>query len=284
MNLSDVPTQLVRRAAQAGGFDVLRRNFYSPIPQLEDLPRDTFQRRNPLPGIDWDMDRYTALLEELAPLMAEFEAPPHFTWDNGMYGPVESEVLYALVRREKPARILELGSGYSSLIIAAACRRNAAEGQPSHYVAFDPHPRAFVEQGIDGMDSIESLAATDVPQEQFDALRTGDVLFIDTTHTVKIAGDVNRLLLEVLPTLPPGVLVHVHDIFLPYEYPREFIDQQCIWQEQYLLQALLSENRNFEIVFPAHAVGRERPDQVRELVPGHEGPIGPGAFWLRRTK
>lgn len=276
--------RLLRRAARVGGFDLLRRNFYSPLPQLEELPPDTFQRRSPLPGIAWDMERYESFLRDLAPFLAEFTPPREFSWGNPMYGPVESEVLYALIRRQKPTRIVELGSGFTSLIIAAACKQNATEGQPCRYVAFDPFPRGFVKRGIDGMDSLEAVGATDVQQEEFDALGDGDVLFVDTTHTVKVGGDVNRVLLEVLPTLAPGVLVHVHDVFLPYEYPRDFLEKQLYWQEQYLLQALLAENPNFKVLFPAYAVVRERPNLIKTLIPRHEGPVGPGAFWIRRTE
>lgn len=267
-----------------GGFDLLRRNFYSPLPQLEDLPPDTFQRRSALAGIAWDMERYESFLRDLTPFLAEFTPPPEFFWGNPMYGPVESEVLHALIRRQKPTRIVELGSGFTSLIIAAACKQNATEGQPCRYVAFDPFPRGFVERGIDGMDSLDAVGATDIPQEEFDALGEGDILFVDTTHTVKVGGDVNRVLLEVLPVLDPGVLVHVHDVFLPYEYPRGFLEKQLYWQEQYLLQALLVENPNLEVLFPAYAVARERPDLIKALMPRHEAPVGPGAFWIRRTE
>jgi hypothetical protein len=275
--------RLLRRAAGAGGFDLLRRHFYSPVPQLEELPPDTFQRRSPLPGIAWDMDRYQSLLRDLAPLLTEFTPPPGFFWDNPMYGPVESEILYALVRRHKPNRIVELGSGFSSLIIAAGCRKNASEGEHCRYVAFDPFARDFVKEGIDGMDSLGAVGATEVRQEEFEALAESDILFIDTTHTVKVGGDVNRVLLEVLPKLASGVLVHVHDIFLPYEYPREFFEKQLFWQEQYLLQGLLAENPSLEVLFPAYAVVRERPDLIKALIPMHERPSGPGAFWIRRT-
>lgn len=274
---------MLRRAARIGGFDVLRRNFYSPLPQLEELPADTFERRIPMPGISWQMDRYESLLRDLEPFLAEFTLPQRFFWGNGMYGPVDSEILYALVRRYKPKRVVELGSGFTSLIIAAACRKNASAGRPVRYVAFDPFPREFIKKGIDGMDSLEGIGATEVRQEEFEALGEGDLLFIDTTHTVKVGGDVNRVLLEVLPTLARGVLVHVHDVFLPYEYPRAFFENQCFWQEQYLLQALLAENPNFEVLFPASAVARERPDLIRAFMPQHESTSSPGAFWIRRT-
>lgn len=275
--------RLLRRAARAAGFDLLRRNFYSPVPQLETLPAAAFDRRSPMPGIAFEMDRYEAFLADLAPFLAEFKPPDGFHWGNGMYGPVESEVLYGLIRREKPRRVVELGSGFSSLIIAAACRRNAAEGSSCRYVAFDPYPRDFVTRGIEGMESVDPVPATEVPGEEFEGLADGDVLFVDTTHTVKIGGDVNRIVLEIVPTLAPGVFVHFHDVLLPYEYPRGFFEKNLYWQEQYLLQALLAENPRLEIVFPANAVARERPDLIERTIPNVRLPFGPGAFWIRRT-
>jgi predicted O-methyltransferase YrrM len=236
-----------------------------------------------MPGIAWDEDRHESFVRDLAPFLTEFTPPQMFFWGNSMYGPVESEILYGLVRRYKPNCIVELGSGFTSLIIAAACRRNAREGRRCRYVAFDPFPREFVKTGIDGLDSLAAVGATEVQQGEFEALGDGDLLFIDTTHTVKVGGDVNRMMLEVLPTLTPGVLVHVHDVFLPYEYPRAFFEKQLYWQEQYLLQALLAENPKFEVLFPAYAVSHERPDLIEALIPWHKRPFGPGAFWIRRT-
>jgi hypothetical protein len=274
---------VLRRAANLSGFDLLRRNFYSPLPRLEELGQETFDRRSPCPGIVWDTDRHESFLRDLGPFLAEFAPPEGFSWDNVMYGPVESEILHAAVRHSKPNRVVELGSGFTSLIIAGACRLNANESRRPHYACFDPFPRDFVRDGIEGMDAFEPVGATEVPQNVFGALGDGDILFIDTTHTVKVGSDVNRLLLEVLPTLRPGVIIHVHDIFLPYEYPRGFFESQCYWQEQYLLQALLAENPNFEVLLPVAAIARERPDLISALMPWHQPPFGPGAFWIRRT-
>jgi Methyltransferase domain len=274
---------ILRRAANLAGFDLIRRNYYSPLPRLDELAPETYERRSPWSGIAWDEAQHEACLRDLVPYLEEFTPPEGFSWGNGMYEPIESEILHAMVRRRKPNRIVEIGSGFTSLIIAAACRLNASEGRPPHYASFDPFPRDFVRSGIEGMDSFEAMGATEVPEAVFETLTDGDILFIDTTHTVKIGGDVNRLMLEVLPKLRPGVFIHVHDIFLPYEYPRGFFESQCFWQEQYLLQALLTENQNFEIVLPVSAITRERPDLISALMPWHEAPPGPGAFWIRRT-
>lgn len=273
---------IVRKAANLGGFDLLRRNFYSPLPHLEELDDNAFDRPNPCRGIDWDDEAHETFLRGLEPFYREFTAPEGFSWDNVMYGAVESEVLHAVIRRYKPNRIVELGSGFTSLIIANACQRNAREGRPAHYSCFDPFPRDFVRQGVAGIDVFEPVGAMDVAQNVFDSLTDGDVLFVDTTHTVKAGSEVNRLILEVFPMLNPGVLVHIHDIFLPYEYPRGFFESQCYWQEQYLLQALLAENPNFEVLLPLAALARERPELISALMPWHEPPFGPGAFWIRR--
>jgi hypothetical protein len=108
-------------------------------------------------------------------------------------------------------------------------------------------------------------------------------LFVDTTHTVKIAGDVNRIVLDVLPILAPGVMVHFHDIYLPWEYPREFIvERRFFWAEQDLLQAFLAFNQQFEVLFATHALHRRQAKAVAELVPETVGAT-PGALWLRRV-
>jgi hypothetical protein len=127
------------------------------------------------------------------------------------------------------------------------------------------------------------MSAADVPDEQFFELTAGDLLFIDTTHTVKIGGEVNRLILEVLPRIAPGVLIHIHDIYLPWEYPRSFLfEQRFFWAEQYLLQAFLAFNREFEVMIGAHAVARDYPDELSRLVPAGRTDTPPSAFWIRR--
>jgi hypothetical protein len=124
----------------------------------------------------------------------------------------------------------------------------------------------------------------DIPLTVFDELRPGDVLFVDTTHTVKTGGDVVRLVLDVFPRLRPGVLVHLHDIFLPYEYPRDWVvARRRAWGEQYLLQAFLAFNRGVEVVFPAHALAREHAATVADVVRSFRDGVCPGAFWMRRV-
>jgi hypothetical protein len=183
----------------------------------------------------------------------------------------------------RPRRVIELGSGHSTLATAQAARENAAEGHPVVLEVFDPFP-SVVAPELPGLERLERLGAQQVPLETFDRLGDGDVLFVDTTHTVKVGSDVNHIMLEVLPRLAPGVVVHLHDIFLPYEYPKVWLeDYGLYWTEQYLLQAFLAFNSGYEILASVYALKRERAREMAALLPpGHWEGRG-AAFWMRRT-
>jgi predicted O-methyltransferase YrrM len=278
--------------APKGRFDIVPRNYYSPVPNLELLPDDIFERRAGLGGIDLRVDAAIELIEsELAPFVAELEVPQagpvppgEFFLENENYESVDAETLYALLRARKPKRVVELGSGFSTLLIGEAVRRNVADGVETEHLAYDPYPRAqILGEQVPPPTRFESLGATEVPLEAFAQLEAGDVLFVDTTHTVKLGSDVNYIVLEVLPTLTPGVLVHFHDIFLPWEYPRPWFESmEYYWAEQYLLQAFLAFNDAFEVVLPASAVAREHPERLAAAIPSFQAGKRPGAFWLSR--
>jgi hypothetical protein len=275
-----------------GRYDIVPRTYYSPVPDLERLPADIFERRSALGGVELHVDRAMALAEsELAPFVAELDVPAdgplppgEFFLHNQNYESVDAELLYAMIRARRPRRVLELGSGYTTLLIGAACRRNADDGVVTEHLAYDPFPRAhIVGDAPPPPTRFEPISATDVPLDAFRALAAGDVLFVDTTHTVKLGSDVNFVILDVLPVLAPGVIVHFHDIFLPWEYPRGWFEEmQYYWAEQYLLQAFLAYNDAFEVLLPAQALAREHPDRLAAVVPSFASGASPGAMWLVR--
>lgn len=280
-----------RRAAERLGIQFVVKSFYSPIPELRALPPDAFERTSPLHGLDLRLDRQVALVEdELAPYLAEFEPPRRptgrpgeFHLDNGSYPPVDADLLYALVRYLKPRRVLELGSGHSTLVTCMAAAANRRQGYPARVECFDPHP-SVVAADTPGLTRLEPLPAQQVTLAEFEALGPGDVLFVDTTHTVKLGSDVNFVVLDVLPLLARGVVVHFHDVFLPREYPRSWIeDLGLIWAEQYLLQAFLAMNPGYEILLSANALAAEHPDELGATVRSWPHRGLPGAFWIRRT-
>jgi hypothetical protein len=122
----------------------------------------------------------------------------------------------------------------------------------------------------------------EVADDVFRELEAGDLLFVDTSHTVKPGSDVNRIVLDLLPILAPGVIVHFHDIFLPFPYSRDHLDDAHFWNEQYLLQAFLTENPAWEVLVGAQAVARAHPHRLREAIPSFAPGTSPGAFWIRR--
>ncbi len=276
-----------------GEFDFVRRNYYSPIPDLSLLPLDIWDRRSHLGGVALDPDAGIEYLErELGPPIAELDVPLDdpghpgaFFLRNTGFESVDAELLYGMIRSARPAQVVELGSGYTTLLINMAARRNAQEGSPAQHVAYDPYPREQVlGASVPEPTRLEAISATEVPMEVFTRLEADDVLFVDTTHTVKLGSDVNFVVLDVLPRLNAGVLVHFHDIFLPWEYPRGwFEDMQYFWAEQYLLQAFLAYNEAFEVLVPAHAIARVHPDRLARIVPSFVPGVMPGSLWLRRS-
>jgi hypothetical protein len=280
--------RLARAAAERLGLQVVLKTYYSPIPDLAHLPAGVWEQRDPLRSIDFDLDEQIAFVES-----ALAEHVRALAWGDGVarehaYDPAndsypvpDARTLYAMTRSLRPADIVELGSGQTTRVLAQACRENARDGSPSRLRAFDPFPTA-VDDTLPGLSALERVKAQDVPDEVFTELRSGDILFVDTTHTVKIASDVNHIVLRVLPLLQEGVIVHVHDIFLPYEYPRFFFaDFALYWAEQYLLQAFLAFNSGFDVLCAVHALGREQPARMAAsglLLPGEIG----SSFWIRR--
>jgi hypothetical protein len=279
-----------RRVAARAGLDITLKTFYSPIPAVDELPGDIFQRVSPLAGVDLDLDaQLDWLATELAPRMSEFQPPaahpdPHiYMRDTISYTLLDATVLYAMLRRVRPARVIELGSGASTLVTAQALQANAGEGTTATLDVYDPFP-AVINERLPGLTSLHRLRAQDVPIVAFEQLRAGDVLFVDTTHTVKLGSDVNFIVLDVLPRLPVGIVVHLHDIFLPYEYPRQWIEDLALyWSEQYLVQAFLAQNPHWTVRSSTHALLRARQERFAALLPPGVPAREASSFWIERT-
>ena len=195
---------------------------------------------------------------------------------NGWFQAVDSEMLYCLIRYHKPARIVEVGSGFSTRVMRLAI---ADGGLGTRLMSVDPSPRAEILEASDQhlARPVEELDATELA----DGLSAGDILFIDSSHTIASGSDVSFLFLEVIPRLRPGVLIHVHDIFLPFEYPMEWvIDYRWGWNEQYLVHALLCDNTRLEILWPAYYMWTVYGDKVRAVVPSQPGDVAPTSLWI----
>jgi len=281
---------LGRAMADRLGLQVMLKTYYSPIPDLRGVPAEIWSEADPMRGIGFDLDAQGAFLEqELSALLKEFvpdetvDASYRYGVNNDSLSLPDARALFALVRWLRPRAIVELGSGQTSRVISQACRVNAADGHATNYCAFDPFPTG-IDAGLPGLTELALVDAQNVPEDVFAELTSGDILFVDTTHTVKLGSEVNRIVLRVLPLLAPGVVVHFHDIYLPYEYPRYLFDDYALyWSEQYLLQAFLCLNPSFEVLCPVHALCQDRPEVTAAAglaSPGQDG----ASFWIRRKR
>ncbi len=283
-----------QRASRTVGYELLERHFYNPLPDLDNLPARLWAGAWDLPGVDLRVDEAVRFLdEELRPHIRDF-TPPYtldasgtggtgtFYLQNGGYESVDAESLYGILRHIKPKKVLELGSGASSHVIDFARRANEVDGSPFDHEIVDPYPFGNP-MGPVADAVVRPVRGEDLDPCEVEQLEDGDVFFVDTTHTVKTGGDVAHIILNLLPRLPRGVWAHVHDVFLPYEYPREWVvKKRRAWAEQYMLQAFLAFNQTYEVMFPAQAVVRLAPDVVKDVVPSFRPGVSPGAFWMRR--
>lgn len=205
---------------------------------------------------------------------------------NGAFGLVSAIVLHAIVRHFRPHTIIEVGSGMSTLVSARAAAMNQRDGYPVAVIAIEPNPSPVLQRGVPGVTELVRKPVQDIGADYFKRLAENDILFIDSSHVVRTGSDVNFLYLEVLPRLARGVLVHVHDIFFPAEYPKDWIvHSRRFWSEQYLLQAFLAHNNAWEVLWSESYMRAKHPSELEAVFPGRLGfddNFNSSSFWMRR--
>lgn len=268
-------------------------HFYSPIVDPADLKereQSVWLNQDTMCGIDLHSDRQLELLNNAFrswsasisyPIEQKLGSVGYF-YNNDQFPALDAEVLYCMLCHIQPKHMIEVGSGFSSLITADVNRSKL--GGKLDFSCIEPYPRQFLIDGVDGITSLVQKKVEDVDLAIFSKLQENDILFIDSSHVAKTGSDVNYLFFEILPRLNKGVLVHVHDIFLPDEYPKKWVIEECRnWNEQYLLHAFLQYNQAFEIVWASHFMSTRFHDQVHDVFPRFPSLGGGGSFWLRKV-
>ena len=272
-------------------------HFYQSIPNLMDLERrNVWSKMSELRGLDWDKTRFIKTLQGLSAYMAECDwqlnEPDNtieYFRNNQAYGFCEAVVLYCMIRKNRPTKIIEVGSGMSSRVIATAIRANAKEDKSyiPEYIIVDPYSNIDI--------SLYPYRTTLIKKKVelidisfFQSLAENDILFIDSSHVCKIGSDVNYEILDVLPALCSGVLIHFHDICIPYEYPKVYATNpsfRMFWTEGYLLQAFLAYNKDFLTILPMSYMLNKFASEVRPLFPEMEDShYGGCSIWIKRVK
>jgi hypothetical protein len=255
------------------GVVVLPNHYYCGVPDLRVLARkrENWARRSALPGISIDLDDQARSLRKVClPFEPEYRGNQVYheacTSDCGPgFGYIEAQALYAFIRHYKPRLAIEVGSGVSTFCMLGAAARNSREcDRVTRFISMEPYPRPWLRSAPI---SLIDKPVQDVPLEVFESLGPGDFLFVDSSHAVCTGGDVNFLVLEVLPRLRPGVLVHFHDIYLPYDYPRDALCTLSQAQETALLHAFLIGNSGVRIVFSLSHLHYDCKDVLHEVFP-----------------
>ena len=274
------------------GYTLITDHFYQPIPNRQEIMTYAGKER-PLSSIEWHLDKQTELVKYLLEKYAlEFnnkEIFSAFGYSEDSSGLIsgDAEVLYAMVREKKPSRIIEIGSGGSTKIIAAALKMNFIENsQKSQLISIEPYPQDFLKDFANvSKDFLEFSLLTQkveaVNLSVFESLQTNDILFVDSSHVFKSGSDVEFEFLQVYPRLQTGVLVHIHDIFFPYDYPIEWnLKESRYWNEQYFLETFLQFNKKFEILASLSMVSSYKNSVFLDNINAYNEDRLPGSFWM----
>jgi len=277
-----------QRFSDRAGFHLRSDHYYEPTYSESALPANTLRERK-LPAVDLNADGQLALLgqlrfgDELRRFPMDKGEPGRFGWANDSYEYGDGEIYYSLVRHLKPRRIIEIGSGHSTLLAIAAIAANIRDDasheceliciEPYHMPWLSEKPVTLVRERVEHVDL-----------DLFGTLGPNDILFIDSSHVIRPYGDVLFEYNEILPSLRSGVWVQVHDIHTPRDYPESWLrEQRLLWNEQYLLEAFLAYNSRVEVTCAVNWLKHNHFTELGEACPlmlDHPEHL-PGAFWFR---
>lgn len=243
-----------------------------------------------LPGINFNVNFQLEFLnklnfqDELSSLPWDEASELKYYYNNSSFPCGDSELYYSIIRLLRPKKIVEVGSGYSTRMALEACRKNEKDYNfRAEISCIEPFEMPWLEQ----MDItvIRSLVE-DVDSKMFKSLNENDILFIDSSHVLRPGGDVLFEILEILPQLKKGTYVHFHDIFTPFEYPESWlVDEGRLWNEQYLLEAFISNNSTFEIVSAMAYLNHYHRDNLNRAFPilSTQPDRMPGSLWIKKV-
>jgi hypothetical protein len=276
--------QLLRRV----GIWPLRKNYYDPLFDPRDLSSPLETPRT-LPGIDWNVDEQLLILQQMhyAEELKTFLKPSDdgarkYSYDNPSFLSGDADYLYSFVRLNKPRRVIEIGCGSSTLLIAEAISRNREvdAGYECIHTCVEPYENPWLEQL--NVNLIRERAER-LGVKPFLSLQANDLLFIDSSHIIRPCGDVVFQIIEVLPRLERGVFVHIHDIFSPRNYLAEWVNELgYLWNEQYLLEAFLSQNDKFKIVGALNYLHHNHYAKIEAICATYDPSREPGSFYIQR--
>jgi len=259
------------------GIQVTPDHFYYPIPSRDDLTADFFSRTARCMGINWNIGEQERHLKEI---FTKYTGEIDSRLALKMMSPVDAVIYHSMIRHYKPNKIIEIGSGESTKIAASACLKNLDDGFLSELLCVEPYPNDDLNKGFRGLSGLIKKKVQEVDLEVF---KDCDMLFIDSSHVVKMGNDVVWEILEIIPILKKGCLIHWHDIFIPKEYPEYWVRQRLFWSEQYMVQAFFMYNYEFEIIWATHFMHLSNQEEIKKVFRDFAESSYPlSSFWARR--
>jgi hypothetical protein len=278
---------LCKRALLDVGVFPIRNHYYEPQFDFSNPKLDFSTDRN-LAGISWNISEQLEMLNkftfahELADIPHEKPESRTFYMKNRAFEAGDAEYWYQLIRTIKPGKIVEIGSGYSTLMAIKAIDRNHKE-DPNYnceHICIEPYEMPWLEEtGV----SVVRKKVEDVDLSFFAKLQENDILFIDSSHMIRPQGDVLFEYLELLPSLQKGVIVHLHDIFSPKDYPKHWLqDEVRLWNEQYLLEAFLTHNNAWKVIGALNYLHHHHYEKLKLIAPFLTPEREPGSFYMQK--
>jgi predicted O-methyltransferase YrrM len=252
-------------------------HYYSPVISVIDIKKREFEiwknaKKEEIEGVQLRTEEQIKLIQQFAkfykeiPFKAEKQNTVRYYFENAFYSYTDGIVLYSMIRHYEPKRIIEIGSGFSSAVMLDT--NQFFFNNKIDLTFIDPYPERLYSLMTETDKKQATVIETDVqfiPLAVFRELKAGDILFVDSTHVTKTGSDVNYILFEILPLLESGVLIHFHDIFHPFEYPKEWVFSGISWNEAYILKAFLMYNDQFEIKLFSEYLHQHHKDSFKDL-------------------
>lgn len=279
---------LTRERLKKIGIFPIRDHYYEPLFNDKNL-RLSLSSVRKLPGIDFREAQQVELLKsfqyshEINTIIGQDQKnnnPSQFVINNGTFEAGDAEFFYQFLRYLKPRKVIEIGSGNSTKLASAALLKNKETDKiESVHICIEPYEQPWLEEFSNIKLHRSLIEETDIPWEE--ELRSGDLLFIDSSHIIRPQGDVLKEYLEIIPRLQPGVYVQIHDIFTPRDYPSTWVKEKVLfWNEQYLLEALLSNSTRYKIIAGLNYLKHSHYDELKKVCPYLTDHSEPASFYF----
>jgi uncharacterized UPF0146 family protein len=275
---------VVKKTLLSVGVFPIIDHYYDPLFNPKHLQRSSDIERSL--HIDWNIQEQLSMLNSFN-YQREFDVIPdnfvnitEFYFNNGAFESGDAEYWYNIIRYKKPKKIIEIGSGQSTKMAQLAIKANQKtdSSYQCKHICIEPYEMPWLERiGVE----VIRKKVEEIGVEFFQQLDENDILFIDSSHIIRPQGDVLFEYLELLPSLKKGVIVHIHDIFSPREYPRQWlVDRVLFWNEQYLLEAFLMSNNNWKIIGALNFLKHNYFEQLKEKCPKLTTEREPASFYI----